>query len=284
MVLQQVNRIGNIIAPSTLAAVVYHNLFGYPLTSGELIRWEVAQKLLKPYHLPKDISYQKGFYFIEGQEGLLTKRILRKRTSLKKIEIAKRAAGILKIIKSIKGVFLTGSVAMENADPDSDIDLMFITSPGKLWTTRILVYLLLTITGFGIRRYGVSNQKDKLCLNMWLTEDNLVWPEKGRNIFSAHEIIQVKPLLNRNCSYERLIAENSWVNLYWPNALQIKEVGTKVEKYPIQRQEQFMFNIQKKYMQGKITKEVVGIKRAIFHPINLWPEIARKLRISGFKI
>lgn len=284
MVLQRVNKIGDIVSPTTLASIVYHNIFEYPLSSGELIKWEVSPRLIKPYHLPKDIGYQKGYYFINGQEGLLLKRALRKRLSAKKQLIAEKAVRILSLISWIKGIFLTGSVAMGNAQEEGDIDLMIIVSSGRLWTSRLLSFLLLTISGFKMRRHGLMDQKDRLCMNMWLDEHNLVWPEKDRNIFSAHEIIQVKPLLNRNNAYERFLSENKWIKEYWPSSVSIKKSENKVEREKAGRIEKLLFKLQHKYMKNKITKEIVREDRAIFHPTDLWPEVSRQLRGKGFKL
>ncbi len=284
MVLQQVSKIGDIVSPTTLASIVYHNIFEYPLSSGELIKWEVSPKLIKPYHLPKDIGYQKGFYFINGQEGLLLKRALRKRLSEKKQLIAKKSVRILSLIPWITGVFLTGSVAMGNAKEEGDIDLMIIVKSGRLWTSRLLSFLLLTASGFKMRRHGIVDQKDRLCMNMWLDESSLVWPEKERNIFSAHEIIQVKPLLNRRNVYERFLSENIWVKDYWPSSISINKRENTAIRVQAGRIEKMLFNLQHKYMKDKITKEIVREDRAIFHPTDLWPEILRQLRGKGFKL
>jgi predicted nucleotidyltransferase len=284
MVFQQVNKIGNFIAPSTLASIVYHNVFDFPLTSGELIRWEVSEKYLKPFHLPKDVNYQKGYYFIKGREGLLLKRALRKRIFPHKYNIALNAAKLLSKIKWIKGVFLTGSIAMENGDINSDIDIMVVVESGRLWTSRILSYILLYARGLKGRRYASGKEKDRLCLNMWLDESNLAWPEKDRNIFTAHEMLQVKPLLNKDNVFEKLLKENNWAKSFWPNAYSLKGEYKRNKKKPISGSEKLFYELQKKYMKGKITIETVSLRRAIFHPTVLWPPIAHELKTKGFKL
>ena len=70
--------------------------------------------------------------------------------------------------------------ALNNAKKNSDIDLLIITSKNTLWTTRIISFALLKFAGFKLRRAGDKNEKDKLCLNMWLDESDLVL--KKRNI------------------------------------------------------------------------------------------------------
>ena len=253
-----------VISPGAAVSVVYHDIFDFPLTLTEMIKWESGVAFGKEVA----IGAKNGFFFVEGREGIVLKRLMRKRISARKREIAARAAGILKIIPWVKFVGITGALAMENADDASDVDLMIITRKGTLWQSRLLTLLLLMAVGFPTRRFGQKDQKDKLCLNMWLDENDLVWPKRDRNPYTAHEIAQIVPLVDKMKTYENFISANSWIKRFWPNAAALGKLKKQVSKKesPFGVFEALCYLLQIKYMRSKITREVVTPTRAIFHP------------------
>jgi predicted nucleotidyltransferase len=255
-------------------SVYYHDLFDYPLTFADLIKWGASENLLiRDRDVP--VVSQNGYYFLQGREGLIYKRVFRARISAKKMEIARKSASVLSLIPSVKMVAVTGSLAMDNAEDESDIDLFVVTGKNLLWTTRILSYLTLKVFGFDLRKAGNKNQKDKLCLNMWMDEADLAWRKNDRNLYTAHEIAQVLPLVNKNGTYERFLQKNRWILRFWPNAVRIGKFERESKKHIsgtsllIILVEKIAFWFQYQHMKAVITKEVVTPSRAIFHPQDL---------------
>lgn len=246
-------------------SVLYHDLFDYPLNFSDLIKW-----ISEPPRGYADrvifVTHKNRYYFLEGREGLIYKRSLRKRISAKKMKIAKRSANILSLVPGVKMVGVTGSLAMENSSEESDIDLIVITKKGLLWTTRLLAYFLIRLFGIQTRSPMNKKQKDKLCLNMWLDENDLVW--RDRNLYTAHEIAQIVPLVNKNKTFEKFLYTNKWILKFWPNAVHIREKGRIKSKitfsFPVIEKLAYWF--QYKYMKSKLTREVVTPTRAVFHP------------------
>lgn len=253
-------------------AIKYHNIFDYPLSKEELHKWRVNLENFENKNFP--VQFKNGFYFLKGREIIIKKRKQREKFSRKKLNIAKKAANLLEKIPTIKFIGVTGALAMNNAGFNSDIDLMIITKSGKLWTTRLLVYILLKITGYKLRSPYLKNEKDKLCINMWLDEKDLIWNKKDRNIYTAHEIVQVVSLVNKYKTYEKFLLKNRWVLDYWPNATTIenRENNKDIENKYVSIIEQVAYYLQRYYMRTKITREIVTPKRAIFHP-NDWGKI-----------
>lgn len=264
-----------------LSSLVYHDIFEYPLTMGELIKWSTGRKALLNKDLLPQVKTKNGFFFIKDREGLELKRLMRKRISARKIEIAKRAARVLSMIPTIKMVAVTGSLSMENATDIGDIDLMVITKRGSLWRTRLLAYVILKSFKFSLRSPKDKNQKDKLCLNIWLDENHLLWNPKKRNIYTAHEIAQIKPLVNKDKTYQRFLSKNSWINDYWPNAVKTMKVETSKSstKNSLTSRffEKFAYLLQYNYMKKNITQEVVTLTRALFHPVDWGKFVLQKL-------
>lgn len=267
-------------------SIYYHAIFSYPLRVEELLRWSGGEKLGLGKENPS-VNYNRGYYFTNGQENSIFLKILRKRVSKRKLEIAKKGIKLISWLPTIRMIAVTGSLAMENAAEDSDIDLMVVTAKGSLWTSRLLVYLLLKIFAVDVRQADKktlkSNQKDKFCLNMWLDESDLKFSGKKRNAYTAHEIAAVKPLINKEHCYQKFILENKWIKDYWPNSVRIQDSRSKnKDKNKIHKSyisnlvswfiEPLAFWLQYWYMRKKITREKVTRTQALFHPID-WGKI-----------
>jgi hypothetical protein len=135
----------------------------------------------------------------------------------------------------------------------------------------LAVYFLLFIFGYKLRKPRSLIQKDRFCLNIWLDETCLEWKKSDQNIYSAHEIAQIKPLLNKNNTYERFLFVNKWILNYWPKSVKINEMDVKTISKPgliLNVFEIAAFKLQYLYMKHKITKETVTSHKAIFHPVN----------------
>lgn len=254
-----------------IASIIYHDIFDYPLTYFELSKWKAGKEITSRKSLI--ISYQNGFYFAAGKEGIVYKRLIRERISERKLKTAKDAVRIFGFIPTIKMVGITGALAMGNAAEESDIDLLIITKKGTLWTTRLISYLVTWLLGIKTRKPNDRDQKDKLCLNMWLSESALTWPKRDRNVYTSHEIAQTVPLINKNQTYEKFLYKNIWVKDWWPNVVKIENVIYKTQsgKSFLSVFEPLTRTFQYWYMRRKMTREVATSTRAIFHPNN-WGE------------
>lgn len=246
-------------------ATRYHKIFDYKLTKEEAVKWQ----------------YKNQKVVVNGKKS--ARQLQREKYSKKKRKIAENASNVISILPTVLFVGITGSLAMNNTNKDSDIDLLIVTKKDTLWLTRPLVYFLLLISNFKIRKPNTKDEKDKLCLNMWFDETGLIWNKKERNIFTAHEMAQIVALVNKNKTYERILFLNKWVLDYWPNAVKIENIKYKNSKSKENKMlkiiENLFFKIQYLYMRRKITHEVITPTIAIFHP-NDW---GKKVIESIFK-
>jgi hypothetical protein len=121
----------------------------------------------------------------------------------------------------IELVGISGSVSMENAGEDADIDLFIITRAGRMWTGRAVAAAAAAV--MGLRRGRLTTAfKDKICLNMFMDSADLAVPRTKRSEFVAHEILQMKPVFARGAVYERFLEENKWIYEFFPNAKEMK--------------------------------------------------------------
>lgn len=268
------------------ASVVYHDIFDYPLTKADLKKWLVSKKAAGSVKKNVDVVEKEGFYFVKEKSDIIKRRVLNEKYSKEKLGKALKLLSKLSVIPTIDFVGITGALAMLNADERSDIDALIITKKSTLWTTRLVTLLYLKAKRVDVRRFNEAKPKDKLCLNIWISQDGLSWPKNRRNIFTAHEILQIIPVINKNKTFERFLLANKWVLDYWPKALLIDMDSKHNKRYkksilsiaigafiePILQRAQLF------YMRNKRTKELVETNRAFFHPVDWSTIVDGKLR------
>lgn len=256
------------ITHAQFLGLVYHDLFGYPLTGDELLFWKIGTRV-RPLHR---VVRTGPFFHLPGRQHLIFTRGSGHRASLQKWPIAQKAAGILSLVPTIKFVGVSGALSMGAAGQADDIDLFIITSVDCLWITRLVSYLALKVFGLKIRKVGEVQVKDKLCLNLWLDERSLSFASR-QDVYTAHEIMQVKPLVYKDKSYERFLSANRWIVKFFPSAEEL--LKDKQGDYPVDRGKLFSFlnkpayRLQAHYMRQKRTVEQVSPGRALFHPRQL---------------
>ncbi len=205
--------------------LVYADIFDYPLKEPEIFSYSISRNALSlssfGLSLRKAVGHKQvfskgGYYYLPGREMIVAIRQRRKIASGNKMKIAQRIAFWLKFIPTVKMVAITGALAMDNSEKDDDIDLLIVTAKKRLWLTRFLTTFLVELVAER-RRPKDQDFKDKICLNMFLDEENFPVPQSERNLFSAHEVCQLKPIWNRGGTYKRFIRENKWTTQFLAN-------------------------------------------------------------------
>lgn len=213
----------NQVFQAILRTLVYADVFDYPLTRQEISKFLISESPQKIPDRPQGVAQKNGFYFLAGREKIAAIRKKREKWSKDKLKIAQRIAGWLKLIPTIKMVAVTGALAMENSDKNDDIDLLIVTGRHRLWLTRLLTVLLVELVARRRRpgdlpagRQG-KNVRDKICLNMFLDEDHLAVPKNEQDLFSAHEVCQLRPLWSKDHGYQNFLDSNLWVKKFLAN-------------------------------------------------------------------
>ena len=267
-----------------LATLAYHDIFDYPLTMGQIHRYLIGKKV-SPKRLTAQrgrlkstaiIGEKKGYFFLKNRRKITQTRLQRAKYSQKKQKRADFFANLLKVIPTLRLVAVSGALAMGNSRKNDDIDLVIITAKNSLWTTRFLANLILFPFKRKLPQLPTTNYKlqtnNKACLNLFLDESDLkITPQ---NLYTAHEICQMRPLLDRNKTYSRFIKSNSWVKKYLPNwQLSFEFIDHRSKKsqlrtmnYPLRTVEIFLKKFQLWHMRRKITTERIGEHQLFFHP------------------
>jgi hypothetical protein len=191
---------------------------------------------------------------------------------------------------------VTGGLAVNNADKQDDIDLFFITSRGALWISRLLATAVVELLGKR-RKPGDRDVTDKICLNMFMSEDALRLPAGEQDLFAAHEVLQMEPLWGRGDSHWQFLRANSWVKTLLPVAWDIKRaarnnhpkntyVWTRFAVVVLRLFELPVKIAQLWYMRGRRKNEIITSGVLRFHPRDARAWIRDKLstRLTKYNI
>lgn len=280
------------------ATVAYADIFIYPLTVDDVYFWFIKTIPKQNIHQRqvRGITRVGNMIFLKGRRSIITRQKNRQHYSRNKLRIARSVAGLFKFIPTIKLVGITGGLAMRNAGKTDDIDIFIITAAKTIWITRLLTVILLDI--FGKRRKpGQVHVADKICLNMFMSENELRLPKTEQDLFAAHEVLQMEPLWSRGDIYRKFLIQNNWVKYFLPVAWNIKQNGlnfhpknshwwTYVGIFFLRLSEHPARLFQLWYMHKRRTVESVSSEVIRFHPrdARVWVKKELWLRLAKINI
>lgn len=295
---------------AVLYTLAYTTQFHYPLTPAELSdrlifklsesqvllakasRSEIAQtisKLLKRRLLIKQGSYLTlpGFEFTANTRDQRQAYAAARQPELTEFVALSQAC------PWVEAVFVTGSLAMGNADKDDDVDFMIVTQPGRLWLTRL--WLLWQAMRRGKRRSFQGEEKGSWCFNLWLESQHLGIFAEQASLYTAYELLQAQPLWDRAGIAPALIEENYWAKSYisraakWQAARQLRAKRSRLVTAPqgfLSVLNRVAYALQLLYMKPHMTREKVALGYAFFHPRDTqdwiyrgWTQIIQKITI-----
>lgn len=272
---------------AVLRTLTYSALFHFPLTKDELWKFLMSDtpitkedyaSVLK--NLPKKALMKDGFYTLVDNVSSIKRRQKNVAALEKKLRIAKHAAYYLSYIPTIQLIGLSGSLASGSAENKDDIDFFIITKKNTLFLTRLWIQAVLEMLNLRRKRLQIDAE-DKICVNLLVDERSLSWPEKLRDIYTAYEIVHMKPLFERNNAYATFLDRNRWLLEMLPHAFdnlpQIVGATWRRKYYSllvISKLSSVIFLeksaafFQKHYMKRHQTTETVTETLLAFHPVD----------------
>lgn len=270
-----------VLTEAVLKTITYADIFKFPLTLDEIWLYLISDTPVQKKDVEKAVNLllKKGIVFehfgfigFDKKTENAKKRAGNIEIVREKVEKAKAAATLLKKIPSVMFVGISGGVAVGNAVGEDDIDLFIITRKDTIWVTRFLCVFSMSQKNLR-RKRNDKNVKDKVCLNMFLSESSLSIPTKKQNIYTAHEVAQLVPVFDRSGTFDKFIKTNSWIRKFLPNFKQKKpfikagdlETSTfdLFYKFPFRKAVKIL---QKIYMFPHRTREEITDEVLAFHP------------------
>lgn len=198
---------------SILETFIYADMFNYPLTADEVLRYvtvpatpEEVQRVLDAGTAQGWLVRGNGYFALPGRDDLIPLRERREAVARQKWARARRYTCWLATLPFVRLVAITGTLAVNNAEARDDIDIFVVTEPDRLWLCRALVIAVVRLARLG---------GDEICPNYFVSERQLVFDD--RTYFSAREVAQMVPLYGLE-TYCRVRARNAWVEEFLPQA------------------------------------------------------------------
>lgn len=195
-------------------AVLYFDVFSYPLTCDELFENSAVTISRAAFDqeleslLRSAIFKKEGDFIlpITGSEQSVEKRLKGNKEAANIMPTAYKYSRIIGSYPFVEGVFLSGALSKNYYDEHGDIDFFIVTKPNRLWICRTLLIL----------RYKLLSAKKKKfwCTNYFISSDDLIIPDV--NTFTGTELAYLIPTVNYT-AYKKILQENSWYKHRFPN-------------------------------------------------------------------
>lgn len=226
-----------------LATIIYYDIFSYPLTLLEVYKYLVnpgrisriteglGEIELNEISIELDklvisgiIGRKNGFSFMGGKDDLYELRMKRDKVAAQKWKKFLKIVRFLAFAPYLRGIFVSGSIALGNTDEKSDFDVLVIAKSGRLYTCRLFLWLISSIMGTRRKKHE-KVAPDKLCFNHYITDGNLYIPHES--IFNAQTYVNLKPAMIRPGLVDEFYAANLWLNNYVYNFRPQKEFARR---------------------------------------------------------
>jgi hypothetical protein len=196
-----------------LRALIYFDIFNYPLTAKEVAEFSPVIINFSPNQFLEGLVERKilfrfqDYYSLHNEPQLVARRIKGNELAARKMKTARRFSRLLSMFPFVRGVLLSGSISKGYMDKKSDIDYFIITEANRLWIVRTSLALF--------RRIFLFNSHKNLCTNYFIDTDNL--EIKDKNIFTAIELQTTKAMFGRSI-IEKFYKTNTWTFSFLPNS------------------------------------------------------------------
>lgn len=213
--------------------LLYYDLFGYPLTGVELWQYVIGKghytlrEVVEAARNDANTVEVHGFFCLKGRESIVFQRM---EEYLWALENRKKANDWIRWfihMPFMRGLLISGPLALDVSRKKSDIDIFAITAPHRLWTARFFVVLFLKL--FRQRpeyipllgKHNGSNS-GKFCFSMWCTEESLGIGDYALRKDDTHFALWLKhamPLWSMSFNmHKKIVQSNDWVIHYgnWP--------------------------------------------------------------------
>ncbi len=213
--------------------LAYFSYFKYPLTTFELWKWQYRPSQVWAYSeivhavgatpggRPFDGACEhQGMYAIGSADDVreqVEERHRRYRNSIRKEKKLRSVLRLLSRLKDVRGVAICNSLPFHFTESRSDIDLFVITRSGRLWATRFACVLPLML----LRQRPGEAKDDPVDISFFASEAKLKLEElriKPHDPYMAFWVKTLTPVLGSSKLWARFFKENSWANMYLPNA------------------------------------------------------------------
>jgi hypothetical protein len=161
--------------------------------------------------------------FLPGRSEIIETRRERYNFANYKIKLARRATKLFKWLPSVKLVAVANLIGHHNLRNESDIDIFIVSSPNRLWLTRLFCTGLMKITK---QRPTKECKRNKMCLSFYAAADGLAMEPlrfKPSDPYFDHWFLGLYPIYDNDKYLAYMRFKNPWLKKSFPNSLLLRE-------------------------------------------------------------
>lgn len=204
------------------ATLAYFEIFDLALSVEELIRLmpggvEGRLGVEKALREMSEVNEEHGFFVLKGSEKLLESRIGKSLLADQIKHKADKWKWVFGLVPFVQMACVCNYSSFDCVEKDSDIDLLIITKPGRIFLARLFLTFYMQL--FGLRRHG-EKIAGRFCLSFYVNENNLNFEEillKNGDIYFAYWLMALKPIYGTETIWVKIEKENLWSGKYFEN-------------------------------------------------------------------
>jgi len=208
--------------------VQYYDLFACPLSVYQLWLYlhnpdagqysgiasvtlaELQDTLASSSYVRSHLITAHGLHALSGRQHLLDAFQQRSQQAARYWKRARTYIAIYRFFPFIRMLGVSGSLALDNARVESDIDIFTVCRSKRIWMTRMLVVGFARLTGM----YRTDRKTaGKLCFNHFVTMDGLQIDHQ--TLYTAHLFSHLVPGYGHE-TYRHFQQHNLWIRRYVP--------------------------------------------------------------------
>lgn len=215
----------NPLQTSIINTLAYFDIFSYPLTIAELYRylWKPPKtvsldELQTEVQQMSNVEMHHGLLCLRGRSEIIPKRAIAYLESERKYKKRLPFIKLLTYLPHVEAIFVVNSLAFQNVHTDSDIDLLIISKPGKIWSTRFFTTIVAKLLRV---RPRPNFTKDTLCLSFYVDGNSLNLQTLMSDSQDIHEVYWLNTLFPVYDPYniaQKIQTANAWMKEYLPNS------------------------------------------------------------------
>ncbi len=209
---------------SIVQTVAYFDLFDFPLTYPELFRylWQAPattlSEVIRQSATMPQLAIHNGFVMLAGRTDLVRTRAEHYVESEIKFNKRRRLLSFFALLPGVQAIYVVNTMAYHNVHADSDIDLLIVAQPKKIWAVRFYTTVL---AKFLRVRPRPGHTKDALCLSFYATTDGLAKLPQLRHsdadAMEAYWLAQAFPIYDPEHTAVQFV-NSAWIKTVLPNS------------------------------------------------------------------
>lgn len=215
------------IARDCFWVIAYFAHFGYPLTAFEVWKWlhapaqpwtlhDVMAAVTDDAWLRERVGEWNGFYGFGDVAAHWRDRHARYIDAVRKYHVLRPVIEYIGRLPGVEGVAVCNSLAYHHTTADSDIDLLILTTPSRVWSVRLLAVSMMAV----LHKRPREAARDPICCSFFADRTALDFsPYKiaDADPYLEYWSATLIPLVDREEVFDEYHQANVWAFAGLPN-------------------------------------------------------------------